>query len=98
MVLKKLYVVVNRELSPSYRAVQAGHAVAEYLLADKHNAEVWKNHTLVYLLGKNIVVDLKVIESYGLQCYPFYEPDLGGELTAFSCYSDNQIFTRFSVM
>jgi hypothetical protein len=30
--MKKLYVLIRKDLDPSYQAVQAGHAVAEWLL------------------------------------------------------------------
>ena len=42
----KLYVLIDSGLGPAQKAVQAGHAVAEYLL---NNPNQWKNETLVYL-------------------------------------------------
>jgi hypothetical protein len=42
---KRLYVIVRKDLSESYRSVQAGHAVAEWVLHDR----TWQNETLIYL-------------------------------------------------
>jgi hypothetical protein len=44
---EKLYVLVRKDLPKNYQAVQAGHAVAEYLL--KNPKTKWNNGTLVYL-------------------------------------------------
>jgi len=43
----KLYILTLESLSKSHQAVQAGHAVAAYLL--KNPKTVWDNGTLVYL-------------------------------------------------
>lgn len=45
--MSKLYVLVRNDLKYSSPAVQAGHAVAQFLL-ENPNSE-WNNHTLVYL-------------------------------------------------
>jgi len=47
MTNRRLYVLVCRDLKSSCQAVQAGHAVAEWLLHDQPN--VWRNSTLIYL-------------------------------------------------
>ena len=79
----KLYVLVRSDLSKSQQAVQAGHAVAEFLLF--HKDTEWKNGILVYLrspgdwdLYNNIEGALKK----GAPYMPFYEPDIDNEITA----------------
>lgn len=46
--MKKLYVISRGDLPLAYQAVQAGHAVAQWML-DSGGANEWNNQTLVYL-------------------------------------------------
>ena len=92
--MKKLYVLISKQYDPSYRAVQAGHAVAEYLLKSGGS---WQNETLIYLLSNDIEFDYQVLTEMGLELYPFYEPDVGDKMTAFACYSDHRVFRKFEM-
>tara|TARA_Y100000310_G_scaffold339525_1_gene432460 strand:+ start:1212 stop:1481 length:270 start_codon:yes stop_codon:yes gene_type:complete len=88
-----MYVLIQKQYDPSYRAVQAGHALTEYLLK---NGE-WQNETLIYILSDDILFDYQILKEMGLELYPFYEPDVDNQMTAFSCYSDHKVFHRYEM-
>lgn len=93
----KLYVLIDKNLDPIYGAVQAGHAVAEWLLEywqlDKEGDPKWPWHNdyLIYLQA-----DLEDICDNYLKLYCakdkesyFYEPDLDGKLTTIAIHEND---------
>ena len=70
----KLYVIVRSNLSKSQQAVQAGHAVAQFLLENRETE--WSNGTLVYLKSRSLRPYLRRKHT------AFFEPDIGNEMTA----------------
>lgn len=83
----KLYVLVRDDLpSKSYKAVQAGHAVAKFAIEHKREFEVWNNNYLIYLKVpsedklKEIVKHLKEDEYKHISA--FQEPDMNNATTA----------------
>ena len=89
----KLYVLVRKDLPRNHQAVQAGHAVAEYLL---HAPKLsWGNGTLIYLRVKDeneLVSWGERLTNKGLKWFGFKEPDIGDQLTAISVLSDGNLF------
>jgi hypothetical protein len=78
--------------------VQAGHAVAEYLL---HSQSSWKNEILVYLGVKN----LSQLEKYkylfskeGINFVEFREPDLNNEPTAIATDIENKYVQKLNLI
>jgi len=100
--MKKLFVVVRTNLQKSSPAVQAGHAVAQFILENPDSD--WKNSHLIYLKVRNLQ-DLKELHHWIQKSYPattivnFTEPDLNNELTAIAFYnvSDN-IFANLRLL
>lgn len=91
--MKKLYVVVRKDLSKSQQAVQGGHALAEYILQNKDTG--WDNGTLVYLGIRNEreIIRLTSKLSYDrIDHILFREPDRDDEITAFACLGNNKHF------
>jgi len=93
---RRLFVLVRSDLSRSQQAVQAGHAVAAFCSREfrRHHwngreMEVvparWDGETLVYL--KTDPVSFKEAYTDCEEAYPFYEPDIGNEMTAFATLS-----------
>lgn len=81
--MKRLYILVRRDLAPAYQAVQAGHAVAEWCRTHPH----WDNEVLVYLHVRDEQHLLEVaaaLTAGGDHITIFREGDLGGQSTAFA--------------
>lgn len=82
---KKLYIVVNETLHPSQQAVQAGHAVAEFLR--KHPHTQWSNGHLIYLKDSpwrgNMLPHWVFQEC---EYAEFIEPDLDSKVTAYALF------------
>lgn len=100
--MAKLYVLIRNDLPKNYQAVQAGHAVAQFVL---DHPDKWKNETLVYLRvdGENDLVDWNIyLHQYFSESYScFYEPDLDGELTALAALSTertDKLFESFRLV
>jgi len=95
----KLFVIVRKDLHPSQQAVQAGHAVAEFLLRVPDTK--WRNGILVYLGVDNeeqlnrwtYKLDFKDIEWAG-----FREPDIGNQLTAIASVGNDRIYSKLKLI
>ena len=94
---QRLYVLVRKDLPKSYQAVQAGHAVAEWLLCD----QTWQNETLVYLGvdDENELLNWKERLDFKNSKYAeFREPDIGNQLTAVAVLTDGKIFKKLKLI
>lgn len=94
----KLYIVTRKDLSKSQQAVQAGHALAEYLLKNK---TTWDNGTLVYLSvpNKDVLKCLTLkLKQDNIYYTKFIEPDFGDELTAIASLGSNKYFEHLKLL
>jgi peptidyl-tRNA hydrolase len=94
-----MFVIVRKDLSTSQQAVQAGHALAEYLLHGPFSR--WQNGTLIYLgvKGLNQLENLKrKFERENIKFIEFREPDLNNETTAIATDQNNQHIERLNLI
>ena len=106
--MRRLYVLVRTDLERSSPALQAGHAVAEFMI--EHPDCDWQNHYLIYLKVKSLeqlmnwksklcVSANSSKESALLKHTTFSEPDLNNEMTALAVYGvDANIFKRLRLL
>ena len=96
---QKLYVLVRKDLTRSQQAVQAGHAVAEYLLRGPSSS--WGNGTLVYLgvrSERELLAWAERISLAGYNVAHFYEPDRGNEMTAFATECKSKLVEELKLL
>ncbi len=97
--MKKLYVVLRKDLGLQYAGVQAGHTVAQWLL--KHPKQDWNNHTLVYLEVADETVLANLLRKVQIRednFETFREPDINNELTGIACYTNSKIFRDLKLL
>ena len=96
--MKKLFVLVRTDLNPAYRAVQACHAVAEFVL---NRPNVWTNEILIYL-GVKSLFSLEIIKDrfkkQDIDFIEFREPDLNNEITAIATINENKIIQKLNLL
>ena len=88
----KLFVVIRKDLpSAAQKAVQACHALAEFLLKHTDVAETWRPSGYLVLLETTSEECLQHLvtkaDSMGIKASLFEEPDLGGSVTAIAMES-----------
>jgi hypothetical protein len=96
-----MYVLVRNDLPGAQPAVQAGHALAEFLLKHRIDPGEWRNGTLVYLAVPNeftLQMWQEILESKKIRHSYFEEPDIGGQMTAVCVldYPDQSLKALFS--
>lgn len=94
----KLYVITRTDLSKSQQAVQAGHALAEFLITKNTS---WDNGTLVYLKVNDeseLKSLTKKLDCSNIPHVSFKEPDIGWQLTAVASLGNNEYFNNMRLL
>jgi len=90
---------VRKDLSVSQRAVQAGHAVAEFCLHSPSTS--WSNGTLIYLGVRNLNQLEKLmyqLNNENITFFEFREPDLYNQVTAIATDQHCELFERIRLL
>ena len=93
--MKRLYVLVRKDMKKANQAVQAGHAVAGFVL---RYPEVWFNETLIYL---HVANERSLKKYFGRAKdrsyfhFAFFEPDRNFEMTALAVFDNDEYLFRY---
>ena len=90
--MKRLYILISKDLDPVYGCVQGGHAIAQWLLDGNTS---WENEYLIFLYADLDKWELRLSDhTYS----KFREPDLDNKLTAIAVESDGKIFKNLQLV
>ena len=93
--MRRLYVLINKNLNPVYGCVQGGHAVAQWLL--EHPDQTQNNSYLIYLKC-NLYTMKKRLIKLQRDFSEFKEPDLGNEITAIAIEDNGKLFKNLKLI
>jgi hypothetical protein len=99
--MKKMYVLVRKDLDAVYRMVQGSHALAQFLLRFPDLGKEWNNTTIVFLGERNedsLSLTAFKLKKKGKVFAEFYEPDLKYQLTSIACFDDGEIFKNHNII
>lgn len=94
--MKRLYVLIDKDLDPVYGCVQGGHAVAQYLI-DNQGKDKWSNEYLIYLYA-DLSIWIDKLNAKNLNYSFFKEPDLNNRITAIALENDGKIFKKLNLV
>lgn len=98
--MKKMYVIVRKDLGPIYKMVQGSHAVCEFSLEFPDLWKEWNNQYIIYLEVKNereLINWILKLKKSGKKFSRFCEPDLHYQVTGISCYDNGKIFANLKL-
>jgi hypothetical protein len=90
----RMYIIVRRDLSETYRMVQGSHALAEYALKFPNQFKQWNNGYLIFLsvFNLNALRDLNIsLCGKGVDFTTFCEPDLDNQETAIAIFDTGKL-------
>lgn len=97
----KFYLIIRKDLSPGLQLAQVSHGSNEFAAKDPKAFIKWyveSKYTVVLHAEdlKHLYEIKKSLIKEGCLIYPFYEPDLGNELTciAINPYTDSKKVTK----
>lgn len=97
--MKKMYVLMSRQLEYSKPYVQGAHALANFSLEFPEEFKEWNNHTLVFLGCKDIEKERFLLKNkLSENISSFNEPDYDNRLTAICVYTDSKIMEKYSLL
>jgi len=96
--MKRLYVIIRKDLSAAQQAVQAGHAIEEWM-RDWYPQNK-SDGTLIYLVAE--LEEMHDLMSHlceeGYEVSAFYEPDIGNQMTAIACLATKGTFKNLEML
>lgn len=93
--MQRLYVLIDKSLTPVYGCVQGGHAVAQWLL--NHPKQTWNNNYLIYLQA-SIEEWKNKLNFLGIDYTQFNEPDLGNRTTSLAVLGNDKLFKKLELV